>query len=110
MQTQPRIIRVSKAHLYLGMCREVFSKDIRPYLTEFRIGRIGKGFDRLELDKVAEAYMQTNIISRPVGDTPCPQDSTNQRIRRIGISKKSTEESELARVRALARGKKPRRS
>ena len=72
MQTQPRIIRVSKAHLYLGMCRETFTKDIRPHLTEFRVGIRGKGFDRTELDEVADRYMEANIIRRPVGDrNPC---------------------------------------
>ena len=108
MQTQPRIIRVSKAHLYLGMCREVFTKDIRPHLTEYRVGIRGKGFERTELDEVADRYMEANIIRYPAGEKPCRKDSTNVRIRPIGMSTKHTEASALQAALAQARGKKPK--
>ena len=37
---QPRIIRAGQAPDYCGMGREVFNKEIRPYLTEIPIGEI----------------------------------------------------------------------
>ena len=51
---QPRIIRAGQAPDYCGMGREVFNKEIRPYLTEIPIGEIGKGFDRLDLDSALD--------------------------------------------------------
>ena len=54
---QPRIIRAGQAPAYCGMGREVFNKEIRPYLTEIPIGDIGKGFDRLDLDRALDEYI-----------------------------------------------------
>ena len=57
---QPRIIRFRDAPRYLGMDRNRFNSEVRPYLTEFPIGKQGIGFDRLELDAWVDDYMPRN--------------------------------------------------
>ena len=39
MQIQPRLIRLRDAPDYLGMDRNRFNHEVRPTLTELRIGR-----------------------------------------------------------------------
>ena len=46
----PRLLRFRDAPRYLGMDRNRFNREVRPCLTELRIGRQGIAFDRLELD------------------------------------------------------------
>jgi hypothetical protein len=46
----PRIIRMRDAPFYLGVNKNYFNSDIRPYLTELKIGVQGIAFDRLDLD------------------------------------------------------------
>ena len=46
----PRLIRFRDAPLYLGMDRNRFNAEVRPYLVEIRIGQQGIAFDRLDLD------------------------------------------------------------
>lgn len=47
---QPRIIRIRDAPFYLGMDKNRFNTEVRPSLTEMKIGSQGIAFDRLELD------------------------------------------------------------
>jgi hypothetical protein len=44
---QPRVIRFRDAPYYLGMDRNRFNAEVRPYLTEIPIGKQGVGFDGL---------------------------------------------------------------
>lgn len=46
----PRLLRFRDAPAYLGMDRNRFNAEVRPYLVEIRIGQQGIAFDRLELD------------------------------------------------------------
>jgi hypothetical protein len=46
----PRIIRIRDAPFYLGMDKNRFNAEVRPSLTEVKIGTQGIAFDRLELD------------------------------------------------------------
>jgi hypothetical protein len=46
----PRIIRIRDAPFYLGMDKNRFNAEVRPSLTEIKIGTQGIAFDRLELD------------------------------------------------------------
>ena len=46
----PRIIRIRDAPFYLGMDKNRFNAEVRPSLTELKIGTQGIAFDRLELD------------------------------------------------------------
>jgi hypothetical protein len=57
---QPRIIRFRDAPFYLGMDRNRFNAQVRPYLTEVPIGKQGVGFDRLELDAWLDDYIARN--------------------------------------------------
>ncbi|EXF95595.1 hypothetical protein HK44_023560 [Pseudomonas fluorescens HK44] len=61
---QPRILRAYQAPGYLGMCRDVFNRTVRPYVREFPIGQQGIGFDRLELDQWADAYIAAHSIDK----------------------------------------------
>ena len=60
MQMQPRLIRLRDAPAYLGMDRNRFNREVRPTLTELRIGRQGIAFDRLEMDAWVDHYMRCN--------------------------------------------------
>jgi len=55
-----KFYRKREVHTYLGMDRNRFDKEVRPYLTEIRIGIQGIAFERSELDRWAEYYMQRN--------------------------------------------------
>lgn len=60
----PRILRAYQAPGYLGMCRDVFNKTVRPYVREFPIGQQGIGFDRIELDQWADAYIAAHSVDK----------------------------------------------
>ena len=60
MHIQPRLIRLRDAPTYLGMDRNRFNREVRPALTEIRIGRQGVAFDRLEMDAWVDHYMSCN--------------------------------------------------
>ena len=69
----PRIIRFRDAPYYLGMDRNRFNAEVRPYLTEVPIGKQGVGFDRLELDAWFEDYKSRN--GRPARKGAPPWDA-----------------------------------
>jgi len=52
----PRVIRLRDAGRYLGMDKNRFNEEVRPYVTEVRIGKQGVGFDRLDLDAWFDEY------------------------------------------------------
>jgi len=53
---QPRLIRLKDASKYVGMDKNRFNKEVRPYLQELRIGIHGIAFDRLDLDQWVDQY------------------------------------------------------
>jgi len=57
---QPRFIRLTKASGYLGMDKNRFNVEVRPYLTEIPIGSQGIAFDRLELEAYADYHKQVH--------------------------------------------------
>ena len=59
-RVQPRIIRFRDAPFYLGMDRNRFNAEVRPFLTEVPIGKQGVGFDRLEMDAWLDEYIARN--------------------------------------------------
>lgn len=65
---QPRILRAKHAPSYLGMCRAEFDKTVRPHVSEFPIGKQGVGFDRLELDAWADAYIAAHSNDKKTRD------------------------------------------
>lgn len=56
MTLQPRVIRLKHAARYLGMDKNRFDAEVRPYVTAVRIGVRGIGFDRLDLDAWFDEY------------------------------------------------------
>ena len=68
----PRIIRLRDTPFYLGMDRNRFNSEVRPYLTTIPIGRQGVAFDRLELDAWVADYVSRN--GRPAAERRRPWD------------------------------------
>lgn len=56
----PRLIRFRDAPDYLGMDRNRFNKEVRPFVTVIPIGIQGIAFDRLELDEWVVQYIERN--------------------------------------------------
>ena len=56
----PRLIRFRDAPFYLGMDRNRFNAEVRPYLTVVPIGGQGIAFDRIELDAWVDQYKSRN--------------------------------------------------
>ena len=105
----PRLIRYKQAPFYLGMDRNRFNKEVRPYLTEIPIGIQGIAFDRLDLDAWVDQYKSRNgRLSHPTGektwDAKQHQDSTNVEV--SGISTKKSEEAAFVKALAQATSKK----
>ena len=53
----PRVIRLRDAPAYLGMDKNRFNDEVRPFLTEVPMGAHGVAFDRLDMDAWWEAYI-----------------------------------------------------
>lgn len=69
IQILPRLLRFRDAPAYLGMDRNRFNSEVRPFVAEIRIGRQGIAFDRLDLDAWAEQYKSRNgRPGQPIGD------------------------------------------
>src|SRR3984957_14364252 len=58
----PRFIRLRDAPRFFGMDKNRFNREVRPHLTEIRIGIQGRAFDRLEMEAAAEEYKSRNGI------------------------------------------------
>jgi hypothetical protein len=56
----PRFIRLRDAPAYLGMDRNRFNAEVRPFLVEIPIGKQGVAFDRVDLDRFADEYKRRN--------------------------------------------------
>lgn len=53
---QPRLIRLRDAPKYLGMDKNRFNNEVRPYLVTLKIGSQGIAFDRIDLDQWANQF------------------------------------------------------
>ena len=53
----PRLIRMRDAPAYLGMDKNRFNSEVRPYLTEIPLGKQAIAFDRIELDAWVDHYI-----------------------------------------------------
>ena len=60
MAMNPRLLRLRDAPTYLGMDRNRFNREVRPYVPSVRIGVQGIAFDRLDLDRWVDDYMRRN--------------------------------------------------
>lgn len=98
----PRVIRAKYAPQYLGMCRDVFNREVKPRVCSIPIGRQGVGYDRLELDAWLEHHKQCNgcPAKQPLGGTLCQsgniddQASIGATSENLGLSIKSGRVSE----------------
>ncbi len=105
----PRLIRFRDAPTYLGMDRNRFNLEVRPYLTEIPIGAQGVAFDRLDLDAWADDYKSRNgrpgqLKGDKTWDVNARQASIN--VTECGISTKLSEDAAFARALAQANSKK----
>ncbi|MGH8580749.1 MAG: hypothetical protein ACREVK_11755 [Gammaproteobacteria bacterium] len=57
---QSRLLRLRDAPGYLGMDRNRFNAEVRPYVPEIPIGSQGIAFDRLDLDAWVDEYKSRN--------------------------------------------------
>ena len=56
----PRLIRLRDAPLYLGMDKNRFNREVRPYVALIRIGTQGIAFDRIDLDAWVDDHKSRN--------------------------------------------------
>lgn len=101
----PRVLRPRDAPHYLGMDRNRFNTEVRPYLTTIRIGRQGVAFDRLELDAWWEQYQSRNGRPAARGIKPWDKRKGGYPISLSGaVSSTSTRRLEVADfAKALAK-------
>jgi len=97
----PRLIRLRDAPFYLGMDRNRFNREVRPYVTEIRIGEQGVAFDRLDLDAWVNHYKPRNgrsgqLTGELTWDAKEPPDSTSEM--ESGTSTSKSEESAFAKA------------
>ena len=97
----PRLIRFRDVPQYLGMDRNRFNSDVRPFLTEVPIGYQGIALDRLELDAWADDYVRRNgrpgrLKGERIWDKRERQDSTKET--GSGISTNKCVDDEFERV------------
>ncbi len=106
----PRIIRFRDAPTYLGMDRNRFNAEVRPYITEVPIGKQGIGFDRLELDAWFDDYKRCNGRPARKGmkrwDANTYQGSSSEP--ESGISTNTSVGGEFARALVRLNSKKPK--
>ncbi len=110
MDFPPKVIRLKDAHKYLGMDKNRFSSEVRPFVTEIPIGSQGVGFDRLDLDRWFDEYKACNGrpgkqkgVNKPWRKKRCQGSSSAAR---HGTSKSDSEEAEFEKALEQAISKK----
>ena len=79
----PRLIRLRDAPFYLGMDRNRFNAEVRPYLVEIQVGKQGIAFDRLDLDAWVDHYKSRNGRSgQLIGELTWDEDERQASISR----------------------------
>jgi len=96
----PRLVRFRDAPAYLGMDRNRFNAEVRPFLTKIPIGQQGIAFDRLELDAWVEDYVSRNG-RRPKAQKP--EDDTCQNVTECRGSAKKAGSGKLKSAVAMQR-------
>ena len=109
----PINIRLKDAPFYLGMDKNYFNTDVRPYLTEIPIRKQGIAFDRLELDAWAESYKKRVGIppTKKLEKLTCQRKSpASSKGTTSGISTNKSKEDAFAKALEQATSKKPKAS
>src|SRR3954470_4987937 len=106
---QPRFIRLKDAPTYLGMDKNRFKTEVRPYLVEIPIGKQGIAFDRLDLDAWVEHYKACNgrpskLRRKEIWDAKEHQGSIN--VKGPGISTNKSVDAAFAKALELTISKK----
>jgi hypothetical protein len=108
-----RFIRLRDAPRFFGMDKNRFNREVRPRLTEIRIGTQGRAFDRLEMEAAAEEYKSRNGI--PVAHSERRKPAWEIRERQAspsavgsGTSTSVSEECAFARALEQAMSGRPR--
>jgi hypothetical protein len=108
----PRLIRLRDAPRYLGMDRNRFNAEVRPYLIEIPIGKQGIAFDRLDLDAWVDDYKDRNgcpgkaMGGKPPWDKKFHQGSENEEKSITSGKQSDITEFEKALARATLRKQK----
>ena len=111
---QPRLIRLREAPGFFGMDKNRFNRELRPHLTEIRIGTQGVAFDRLEMEAAADDYKSRN--GRPAAQSERSKSWDNVKGPDShaevgsGISTSKSEEFEFAKALARVISSKRRNS
>ena len=97
----PRLIRMRDAPAYLGMDKNRFNSEVRPYLTEIPLGKQALAFDRLEIDAWVDHYIDCyGRPGQPIGgmtwDKEKHRASSNGRV--SGTSTNTSAEGAFARA------------
>jgi hypothetical protein len=106
----PRLIRIKDAPFYLGMDKNRFNQEVRPQLTEIKIGIQGIAFDRLDLDawvddlKSRSKKPDTHKLEKIEWQRKSPASSKGAN---AGTSTKLSAEGAFAKALAQAILKKP---
>lgn len=107
----PRIIRIRDAPFYLGMDKNRFNAEVRPSLTELKIGTQGVAFDRLELDAWVDDLISRigKPGTRKLEKVTCLKKSlASSKGANIGTSTKSSTVGAFAKVLDQVISKKPK--
>ncbi|MCK9619151.1 MAG: hypothetical protein M0R47_01300 [Methylobacter sp.] len=105
----PRIIRFRDAPFYLGMDKNRFNAEVRPSLTEIKIGTQGIAFDRIELDAWADDYILRigKLSKQKQEQKPWQRKSpASSKGAIVGTSTKSSKADAFAKALAQATSKK----
>jgi hypothetical protein len=106
----PRIIRIRDAPFYLGMDKNRFNAEVRPSLTEIKIGTQGIAFDRHELDAWADDLISRigKPATKKLEKLSCQRKSpASSKGASIGTSTKSSVDVAFAKVLAQVISKTP---
>ena len=79
----PRLIRFKDAPAYLGMDRNRFNREVRPYVTVIPIGTQGIAFDRLDLDAWVDHHK--GCSGRPAVTNSRSMELWDAKYRRVSI-------------------------
>ncbi|WP_430754947.1 hypothetical protein [Magnetovirga frankeli] len=110
LQLVPRFIRLRDAPAYLGMDRNRFNREVRPFIVEIRLGKQAIAFDRLDLDQVAEEYKARNgRPGQPKGEPlwDARKHPASSRGKESGTSTNTSVGGEFARALERINWKKP---
>ena len=105
----PRIIRIKDAPFYLGMDKNRFNAEVRPSLTEMKIGTQGIAFDRLELDAWVDDFKSRlgKSATKKLEKTVCQKDHrVSPKGTTFGTSTKSSKERDFTKALEQVTSKK----